>query len=222
MRGGLFGVAGALVMTALVSAGGWAVVTVQDVPRFAVAGQPLDLTFAVRVHGMHLTSGLGARVLARSGHETTHAVVKAAGERGHYRARLILPRPGEWTLTIHSGHGANDATDLALTVIPAGGQAPVLPPVQRGQRLFIAKGCAACHRHAAVGSTGSHGPRLDAKVHDAAHVRVMLLNPPRPDRSAPNWEMPNLNLTEDEVTALVALLADARWRSPSGLPVSQR
>src|SRR5439155_19824703 len=39
-------------------AGGWAIVTLDDFPEYAVAGKPLNLTFAVRQHGMTLLPGL--------------------------------------------------------------------------------------------------------------------------------------------------------------------
>ena len=31
--------------------GGWAVTTVEDVPEYAIAGQPFDITYSVRQHG---------------------------------------------------------------------------------------------------------------------------------------------------------------------------
>ena len=38
--------------------GGWAVVTVEDLPDYAVAGRAIPLNFTVRQHGVTLLSGL--------------------------------------------------------------------------------------------------------------------------------------------------------------------
>ena len=47
--------------------GGWAVVTVDDLPDYVVAGQPVRLSFVVRQHGMTPLDGLRPSVEARSG-----------------------------------------------------------------------------------------------------------------------------------------------------------
>jgi hypothetical protein len=52
-------VAGAAVLAGTtLLAGGWAVTTVTDVPEYAIAGQPLTLSFAVRQHGVSLAGGI--------------------------------------------------------------------------------------------------------------------------------------------------------------------
>lgn len=43
--------------------GGWAVVTVEDIPEYAVAGRPFDLTFTVRQHGMGLLDKLSGEAV---------------------------------------------------------------------------------------------------------------------------------------------------------------
>ena len=47
-----------LVLAAGVCAGGWAIVTVRDVPESGVAGKPLQLTFMVRDPGGSPLEGL--------------------------------------------------------------------------------------------------------------------------------------------------------------------
>src|SRR2546421_1275017 len=47
--------------------GGWAVVTVDELPDYATVRQPLKLSFIVRQHGMRPLDGLRPRVEARSG-----------------------------------------------------------------------------------------------------------------------------------------------------------
>src|SRR5262249_22564453 len=55
-------------------AGGWAVVTLNDFPDYAVAGKPLNIIFAVRQHGQTLLSGLQPTVSAT----TTSGLVSKA------------------------------------------------------------------------------------------------------------------------------------------------
>src|SRR5216117_4585908 len=52
--------------------GGWAAITVEDLPDYVVARQPLVLSFMVRQHGVRPLSGLNPTVEAKSGsHELT-------------------------------------------------------------------------------------------------------------------------------------------------------
>ncbi len=41
-----------LTLTTLAFAGGWAIITLNEFPDYAVAGKPLNLTFSVRQHGV--------------------------------------------------------------------------------------------------------------------------------------------------------------------------
>src|SRR5918993_5563622 len=83
-------------------AGGWAVVTVDDLPERFVAGEPARFGFAVRQHGNYLVSGLQGRITARSGSRNVTGAVTPKDD-GHYAAALTLPDPGEWVITIDSG-----------------------------------------------------------------------------------------------------------------------
>src|SRR5260370_1060021 len=59
----------ALVLLAAIAAlfGGWAVITVEDLPDYLVAGQPVSLTFTVRQHGVRPLEAVAPTVEARSG-----------------------------------------------------------------------------------------------------------------------------------------------------------
>ena len=58
--------------------GGWATVTVENLPDSIVAGQPTNLTFSVRQHGEDLLGGLKPTVTGVSGkHEFTGRAVAA-------------------------------------------------------------------------------------------------------------------------------------------------
>ncbi len=60
----------ALVVTIPAFAGGWAVITLDELPSGAVAGQPLTVGFTVRQHGRTLMSGLAPKITAILGEET--------------------------------------------------------------------------------------------------------------------------------------------------------
>src|SRR2546427_9650865 len=113
--------------------GGWAAITVEDLPDYVVARQPVDLSFTVRQHGVTPLSGLRASVAATDGSlEASAAAIPGAGG-GRYTATLTLPRAGEWTITIHSGFRGSSTTLLPLRAIDAGtGASPPLAEAERG------------------------------------------------------------------------------------------
>src|SRR5687768_13007932 len=124
-------------------AGGWAVVTVEDLPEQFVAGQATTLTFSVRQHGMRLIGGLNARVAARSGSRHVEAAATAK-ETGYYAATVTLPAPGDWTITINSGFGASSTTLLPVNAVATPAGSSPAPTELRGRQLFVAKGCITC------------------------------------------------------------------------------
>src|SRR5438477_235021 len=50
--------------------GGWAVVTVDDLPEYLTVGQPTKIAFAVRQHGMSLMSDVHPEITATDGKTT--------------------------------------------------------------------------------------------------------------------------------------------------------
>ncbi len=209
----------ALLLLPLLGAyGGWAAITVQDLPDYVVAGQPVTLTFMVRQHGVSKLSGLKPRVEARAtgagggGGTTAEAPAAPGREAGQYVATLTLPRAGAWRITIHSGFGNSQVTLLPLPVIAAGSPPPApLAERERGQRLFVAKGCLTCHVHADVEGSGvvAVGPDLTGRRLPADYLRQFLANPAIAARSgAP--QMPNLDLKPQEIAALSAFITAER------------
>jgi len=193
--------------------GGWAVITVDDLPDYVTVGQPVKLSFMVRQHGMTLLDGLSPRIQARSG--STEAVSDATPVgllpgRGHYTATVVLPKAGDWTLTIRSSFGASNATLLPIRAVDSrAGAPPSLAEYERGRRLFIAKGCFTCHVNTeATSQPGiAVGPVLTERRYPADYLSKLLANPevvrpPRP--GAPT--MPNLGLKEREIASLVAFI----------------
>jgi hypothetical protein len=186
-------------VTAVLDAGGWAVITVVRTPDTVVVGEPVTVTYAARQHGQKLLNGLQGRIEARSGETIINATATALPEDGHYAATLTLPRAGTWTLDIDSGfHGS--AGRAALRAVEPGSSAPALSREVRGQRLFVSKGCARCHLE-----SWSPAPRLNPSGYEASYLTRFLTNPPK--ARGDEWRMPDLGLTADEVASLVAFIS---------------
>jgi cytochrome c551/c552 len=192
-----------------ISAGGWAVVTVDDLPARVEAGKPVTLAFTVRQHGMTALSGLKPSIVAASGSSRVETNATAAQNIGQYSAAITLPSAGAWTLTINSGFIDSRLTLLPLTVVPPGAAAPVLLPVAQGRQLFVAKGCVTCHQNEPSTSNVSLsvGPVLIPHKYQDDFLSRILTDPAATLRRASDFvAMPNLNLKPSEVSALVAFI----------------
>ena len=193
-------------------AGGWAIITVNHVPDTAVAGQPLTLTFSVRQHGKTLLSELHPTIQATaSGRAMTKVAASRTTAPGEYSARLTLPEPGEWTITIVSGFNSSATTLPVMKVL--GAESPPPPPFSpatRGVRLFTSKGCIGCHRHVEVNPERKADPKFDltGKRLPADYLKKFLADP-----SIKPAEMPNLNLNSDEIEALAAFINKSAVKS---------
>ena len=195
-------------------AGGWAVVSVEHLPDYAVAGKPLTLTFTVLQHGVEPLKGLRPVVEARSGRFATRATAAAGKESGQYIVSVDLPEPGDWGLTIHSGFGESRLKLLPLRAIAASAQAPApLTDAERGRQLFAAKGCVTCHVKDDPDSEGylDIGPPLKGKHFEGAWLKQFLANPASmgPARYGKGM-MPNLGLKQAEIASLSAYLNDGK------------
>jgi cytochrome c oxidase subunit II len=113
----------------------------------------------------------------------------------------FLPWPGESApagSTSKSAGVAPAISSSALTEAEAG----------RGQELFVAKGCLACHEHRAV-KRAVHLPAIGPNLSyyhskgNAEFLRQWLRDPPA---MRPQTRMPNLNLSEQEIEELIAFL----------------
>jgi mono/diheme cytochrome c family protein len=191
-----------LLLPLIAAYGGWAAVTVQDLPDYVVVGQPVTLTFTVRQHGFTKLSGLkGGKAQAQAGDLSIEAAATPGQQAGQYVAALTLPRAGEWTITIFSGFGNSRVTLLPLRAIPAGSAAPApLAESERGRRLFVAKGCLTCHVHGDVEGSGTVavGPDLTARRLAPDYLRQFLANQ--------TAKMPSLDLKPQEIAALSAFI----------------
>jgi hypothetical protein len=190
-----------LLPTVALDAGGWAVITVVRTPEIVAAGQPVTVTYAARQHGQKLLNGLQGRIVARLGNTVVESATTALSEDGHYAGTLTLPQTGSWTLDIESGfHGSTGRA--VLVAIRPGASAPAFSREIRGQRLFVSKGCARCHLE-----SWSSAPRLNPTGYETGFLTRFLASPPKP--TGDEWRMPNLGLTSDEITSLVAFINTA-------------
>ncbi|HYR92212.1 MAG TPA: cytochrome c [Terriglobia bacterium] len=186
-------------------AGGWAIITLNDMPDYAVAGKPLNLTFTVRQHGVTLLSGLQPSVRAtQAGGLVAKAAVVRTAKSGEYTTAVTLPQPGEWTITINSGFNSSATTLPVLKVISQESPVPApFSPNTRGARLFAAKGCVGCHRHGEINPERTADAKFDltTKRFPPDYLKKFLADP-----SIKPADMPKLNLKEDEIEALAAFI----------------
>ena len=208
----------ALIPLAAAAWGGWATITVEQLPDHAVAGRPVELRFTVRQHGITPLDGLHPRLEASRGRATVNGVAAAGSTRGEYAGAIVLPEPGDWIVTIRSGFGRSDLTLAPLTVIAAGGRPATVAAAERGARLFVAKGCVTCHVHGAVGRSGTYdvGPELTdvGKRLTADYIRRFLADPSiRASTDGDRSRMPDLGLNESDIAALSAFLGAERRAS---------
>lgn len=202
----------ALLALLTLNVGGWAVITVEDLPDQIAVGQPVTLDFTVRQHGHTLLSNLNLRVTAVAGQDQVTAVVQPGPSAGRYRASLTLPHAGAWTITVYSGFGNSNVTLMPIPAVSPGRVAPEIAAAERGMRLFVAKGCITCHVHPEVPASGvvNVGPDLTGRRFTGDYLQRFLADPNiATTRGAGGFAMPNLNLAPREIAALAAFINGA-------------
>ena len=84
-------------------AGGWAVITLDELPTDVRAGEPLTIGFTVRQHGITLMNGLYPTVTATLSQGDPFVVDAEPGEgSGHYTATFTFPKEGNWRWSIQA------------------------------------------------------------------------------------------------------------------------
>ena len=95
-----FAIALALLLTTVLiaQAGGWAVITVDELPTQITAGQALPIGFTVRQHGRTLRSDLKpiVRFDRADAKESFQVTAQRQGGEGHYVAEIEFPNAGQW------------------------------------------------------------------------------------------------------------------------------
>jgi len=202
-------VAAALV-AGVVAMGGWAVVTVKDLPEYFVAGQQYTIEFQVRQHGRTLLSGLRPQLVINSpgAREIVLPAVARAAEGTYAVTFTAPPAAGDVRFTIRSGFMNNELRLYPQPVIAAGTSRPAMAARDRGQMLFVAKGCNTCHSNIDLADRPDNqlvtvGPELGGR-HLAREYVIQKVKTPASEK------MPDLGLTDVEANAIAALLNGER------------
>jgi cytochrome c len=92
-----------IVFTIPVFAGGWAVITLDELPTDALAGEPLTIGFTVRQHGITPMNGIDPTVTATLLNGDRFVVKAEPDDKpGHYMATLTFPKEGNWEWSIQA------------------------------------------------------------------------------------------------------------------------
>jgi len=84
-------------------AGGWAVITLHDLPTDVVAGQTLKISFSVLQHGKTPMTGLEPTITAELSNDEKFVVIaEPEGKPGHYVALVTFPKEGYWSWSIQA------------------------------------------------------------------------------------------------------------------------
>jgi hypothetical protein len=134
-----------LVLALPAFAGGWAVITLDELPTNVVAGEPINIGFTVLQHGRTPMLDLSPTITAKSSNADSMVVnAEAEGDPGHYAATLTFSKAGNWSWSINAF--TMDQPMPALTV-----SAPVAAAVSQPEvatknaspsPLFIVRGLA--------------------------------------------------------------------------------
>lgn len=199
-----------------VTMGGWAVVTVKSLPEYFVAGQQYTIEFQVRQHGRTLLNGLQPQLVmtSSSARDVTVSATPESSE-GTYAATFTAPAAGPVSLMIKSGFMNTQLRLYPQTVVAAGNARPAMAARERGQVLFVAKGCNTCHSNIDLANRPDNqaaftvGPELGGR-HLARELVIQKLKKPA------SQIMPDLGLTDAEAAAIAAFLSGDRAAATGG------
>jgi mono/diheme cytochrome c family protein len=123
---------------------------------------------------------------------------------------VTLPKAGDWSLTIESGFQGVGKLELQpLKALERNARQLPIAVTERGQQLFVAKGCVTCHsvEGKSLPAPFVQGPRLVPHKYRGEYLAVVLANPAlMPPAANVGFRMPNLDLEPREIDALVAFL----------------
>ena len=202
--------------------GGWAVVTLQDVPEYLEVGTPTTLSFKIRQHGETLLDDVSPSVILKQsdsflsrffGRDRVTAV--RGSEPGVYEATITPSEVGEVSVTIDTDLARWKTKLLPFRVVAAGETPLPMASHERGSQLFAAKGCATCHAKKDVAEFADWqiirvGPDLMGRSFPADWLAQKIADPARYRGAMTNGApvMPTLTLDEREIAALVSFLND--------------
>ncbi|MDX1378458.1 MAG: hypothetical protein R3307_06395, partial [Anaerolineales bacterium] len=103
-----------------VFAGGWAIITLDELPTDVVAGEPLAVGFTVLQHGETPMTGLNPTISASIYQKAKFvADAKPDGKPGHYTATLTFPTEGNWEWSIQAFTMNQKMPTLNVAAAPA-------------------------------------------------------------------------------------------------------
>jgi mono/diheme cytochrome c family protein len=225
MNSTLLAAASATMVAVTAYAGGWATVTVTDMPEYLIAGKAAEFRFLVRQHGVSPLDGqtVAVRATTPGGMEARAIARSVEGAKGEYTALLTVPTAGDWTIRIETDWPATPPL-LPVTAIRDGSAPPpALSRVDRGKRLFVSKACLTCHvtNDVPAKSLLPAGPELTGRTFQPDYLRKFLADPAGTlgKASPPRvGEMPNQQLTADDIDALVAFINRERTQEVARAP----
>lgn len=222
-------VVAAAVLTAATPAlrGGWAILTVHDLPDAVTAGAATTLTFSLRQHGEQMLAGRAPVVILRSGGwlgERPRVTAERTREPGVYRATFTAPEGEKLFVRVDADFNGwtVDLWPIAVRTVQAStvttvANADIAPAAhERGRALYIAKGCVGCHTKQDDAELEDYpsirvGPDLGGrsfpldflvqKMTDAASLR-----PVQPRFGARIAVMPQLEVSAEEARAIAGYL----------------
>ena len=189
----------------LVGMGGWAVVSVKALPEYLVAGQQYTLEFQVRQHGRNLLNDLRPRLEMRSAERELGTIAARRSAEGTYSVTFTPPPVDRLFLTIQSGFGDSQLRLYPMAVVSPGTARPAMSLADRGQALFVAKGCNTCHANSDLTNppenrTLTVGPALGGR-HLPSQLVIQKVKQPA------SQIMPDLGLTDAEAAAIAAFVS---------------
>jgi hypothetical protein len=205
----------AVLVAGLVGMGGWAVVTVKDVPEYYVAGQQYTLEFQVRQHGHYFLDDLHPELLLSSpGTADGRSILARNRGHGSYAVTFTAPQTGPLSLTIKSGFGASDLRLYPAAVVARGVSPPPMALAERGRMLFVAKGCNVCHTNSDLTDRPDNqqikvGPELGGRQLPRDYVIQMVQKPS-------SQIMPDLGLSDAEAAAIATFLNEGAAAATAG------
>ena len=111
-----------LILAVPVFAGGWAIISLDELPTNVIAGEPLRVGFTVLQHGQTPMTGLTPTISVSLPNEAEFVVnAKPDGKPGHYNATLIFPKEGDWNWSIQA-FTMNQKMPVLSVVVPLKGQ----------------------------------------------------------------------------------------------------
>lgn len=128
-----------LITTITATAGGWAVITLDELPGQIVAGQSFTIGFTVRQHGRTLRDDLAPilRFNRSDAKDSLDFTAKREGDSGHYVASVTLPNDGQWNWKVDIEQFGMVTQDMSPLTVVAAAPANALAPVVASESASV-------------------------------------------------------------------------------------